>query len=247
MGYRGTLITATDERLTRDFGLEKSFALGTTSGPLEVRSRELAARLVEAAQEGAPSSLAESAASRVSKSFLVEQILGADAARFLSERERGRAFRPPAKLLDCPTVKLPYRPAFWNDPAHIRHNNCYAFASNQRTDSFPQPGRASGAMYGSLDCAEVGRAAIADGGRWDGDCFDRADDPLYVALVIWPGQDYHWYRLQEGDFWAHKPGGTPATDRDSSGLAISNPQACDRGPYSHFCGYMLLPKSQRVA
>ena len=29
-----------------------------------------------------------------------------------------------------------------------------------------------------------------------------------VALVIWPGVDFHWYRKGLNGRWTHKPGGT---------------------------------------
>ena len=40
---------------------------------------------------------------------------------------------------------------------------------------------------------------------------------LLVALVIAPGLDFHWYRLNSDGYWAHKPGVDPATDLDDDG------------------------------
>jgi hypothetical protein len=58
-----------------------------------------------------------------------------------------------------------------------------------------------------------------------------------MALVIDPGWDYHWYRHQRGGFWGHKPGGTAARNLDNSNVLIVNPETCNRGGYTDFCGY----------
>ena len=66
---------------------------------------------------------------------------------------------------------------------------------------------------------------------------------LTIAMVIWPGNDYHFYRVVTPGadwWWGHKPGGTPARYIDNSGRAIKQPWSpinCDRGPYVNFCGY----------
>ena len=156
---------------------------------------------------------------------------------------------PARPMGPCAFETLPYDPGFWNDPAHIRRNNCYAYATNRRTDTFPQPGRASGRPMTAMTCAEATAASLSDGAHAVNDCFAESERPrLLVALVIWPGADgdYHWYR-KHPDFWGHKPGETPATNVDGSGKIITDPEACDRGPYTDFCGYFLIPKSQRVA
>jgi hypothetical protein len=154
---------------------------------------------------------------------------------------------PSAPAGPCPFEMLPYDPGFWNDPGHIKHNNCYAYATNQRTDTFPQPGRGSGKEITAMTCAAAVAASLADGAHAVNDCFGDGERPrLLVALVIWPGQDYHWYR-KHPDFWGHKPGETPARNVDSSKKIILDPEKCDRGPYSDFCGYFLIPKSQKVA
>jgi hypothetical protein len=154
---------------------------------------------------------------------------------------------PSAPAGPCPFEMLPYDPGFWNDPAHIKHNNCYAYATNQRTDTFPQPGRGSGKEITDMTCAAAVAASLSDGAHAVNDCFGDEERPrLLVALVIWPGQDYHWYR-KHPDFWGHKPGQTPARNVDSSKKLILDPEKCDRGPYTDFCGYFLIPKSQKVA
>jgi hypothetical protein len=149
----------------------------------------------------------------------------------------------------CAFEMLPFDPAPWNDPAFKPTNNCYAYASNKRANypSKPQPGIGSGKEYSSDTCPDVAAAAKRDGAHDVADCFPDGEAPrLLVALVIWPGNDYHWYR-KHPDCWGHKPGGTDARKVDDSGAVITNPETCNRGPYTDFCGYMLIPKSQKVA
>lgn len=126
-------------------------------------------------------------------------------------------------------------------------NNCYNYASNKRTNTFAQPGRGAGQMYTSLSCSAVTKAALADGCHRRFDCFpDREAPRRLVALVVAPGFDYHWYRIhsQAEGFWGHKPGGTAARNTDNSGRLIRNPETCDRGPYTEFCGYFYTCLSQ---
>lgn len=152
----------------------------------------------------------------------------------------------------CAYERLPFDAAPWNDPTYIRTNNCYAYGSNKRAlySDKPQPGIASGRMFdpGKLhDGADVAAAAKRDGAHDAGDCLADSEKPRgLVALVIWPGEDYHWYRHQS-DCWGHKPGSTPARNTDDSAKIITDPSTCDRGPYTIFHGYMLMGKSQRVA
>lgn len=84
---------------------------------------------------------------------------------------------------------------------------------------------------------DVLNAAIADGlvvVECDKGC-GCSDCRHQVALVIWPGVDYHWYRLDKDGKWSHKPGRTPATNLDNSGNLINDPRTADRGNYTEFC------------
>jgi len=135
----------------------------------------------------------------------------------------------------------PYAPAFWNDNWMVRFfNNCYNYGNNKRTNTYAQPGRAAGiflAWPDDMNCSAVGNAAIADGLvplPASGTCPDTEDK---VALVVAPGWDYHWYRLDNNGMWSHKPGGTPATNLDNAGNPINNPETANRGVYTNFCGY----------
>jgi hypothetical protein len=139
-----------------------------------------------------------------------------------------------------------YTPAFWNDGGTVQWgNNCSNYSNNVRTDTFAQPGRASGhtLTWSDLaDCTVTASYAAADGiDPWpaSGDC---PGDWLFshhtkLALVVAPNWDYHWYRLDANGMWTHKPGGTEATNLDNSDQPITNPETADRGPYTIFCGY----------
>jgi hypothetical protein len=149
----------------------------------------------------------------------------------------------------CAFEMLPYDPDPWNAADYIRTNNCYAYASGQRKKyaNKPQPGLGSGAMFSDVTGPAVWEAAKRDGAHEISVCFPDTEAPRHlVALVIWPGEDYHWYR-KHPDCWGHKPGSTAARNVDSSGAKITNPQTCNRGPYTEFTGYMLLPKSLKIA
>ncbi|MCP3802764.1 hypothetical protein NLX83_26165 [Allokutzneria sp. A3M-2-11 16] len=140
----------------------------------------------------------------------------------------------------CQPYHTPYNPGFWNNDATVRTtNNCYNYAVNRRTNTFAQPGRQCGHQYTSLTCAAVRAAALCDGVRPSCDGQQRL-----VALVVWPGGDYHWYRYHSDGFWGHKPGKTAARNTDNSGNVIGgslNPANCNRGPYTQFCGYFWVP------
>jgi hypothetical protein len=137
-----------------------------------------------------------------------------------------------------------YEPAWWNDGwggQKQPNNNCYNYATNYRTDTFAQPGRAAGAMYTSLSCASVRPAAVADDLIAAPAANNRCPKEGHlVALVIAPGFDFHWYRKGRNGYWSHKPGGTPVVDVDGSGNLIPDPRTANRGPYTVFCTFMVV-------
>ena len=140
-----------------------------------------------------------------------------------------------------------YEPAFWNDAGIVQYNNnCYNYGNNKRTDSYAQPGRAAGAQYTAVICAEVQRAALADGlravpatGQCPSDSHNQYCKIAFAVGEIYPGQrDYHWYRQDQGGMWSHKPGGGTARNVDHAGSPIADPQTADRDGYTDFCGYL---------
>ncbi len=136
-----------------------------------------------------------------------------------------------------------YTPSFWNDGGTVQwDNNCYNYSNNKRTDTFAQPGRASGITLtvANLNCADVTAAAVADGIETTTAPGTCTSCQVTIALVIAPGWDYHWYRRDSDGMWTHKPGGTQATNLDNSGDPIANPETADRGWYTVFCGYFCI-------
>ncbi|TDH34851.1 hypothetical protein E2A64_14000 [Pseudohoeflea suaedae] len=162
------------------------------------------------------------------------------------------AFKTPASRLSaattgtgcpkCVAADAPaYDPDFWNTPQRQPKNNCYNYANNQATDTFAQPGRATGMPITGLSCKGVQPSAQSDGLKPSADFSTplKAGAGWYVALVIWPGKDYHWYRQDNVGCWSHKAGETAARNTDDSNNPITDPKTCDRGPYTDFCTYMI--------
>jgi hypothetical protein len=150
----------------------------------------------------------------------------------------------------CPRVQAadapPYNPGKWNTPAVQPHNNCYNYANDQITNTFAQPGRAHGKpIPPALTCPVTQPSAVADGLTSTGGFGAPlgAGKGWYVALVIWPGRDYHWYRQDNVGCWSHKPGQTAARNVDNAGAAITDPRTCNRGPYTDLCGYMVTTRT----
>lgn len=149
-----------------------------------------------------------------------------------------------------------YEPAVWNDANGIQYNNnCYNYGCDKQTGTYAQPGRAHGIQLAQDDCrcdgasGPVHQGAVADGlvpvdcdtGCGCKECWHK------VALVMWPGHDYHWYRLDRNGRWSHKIGWSPATDLDNSNNAITDPRTADRGGYTVFCGcYCVNKKSVSI-
>ena len=152
---------------------------------------------------------------------------------------------PPCHAHDAPA----YNPAFWNTPARQPKNNCYNYANDQATNTFAQPGRATGHMYPSPPACPGVRAGATSDGLHAVPNFHGTLGPghgWYVALVIWPNVDYHWYRQDKVGCWSHKPGQTAARNTDNSGHLIADPRTCNRGNYTIFCTYMITTRHVHI-
>jgi hypothetical protein len=152
---------------------------------------------------------------------------------------------PANQAADAPA----YNPGMWNVPTVQPFNNCYNYANNNATNTFAQPGRATGHGTSTMACSHVTPAAQSDGLKM----VPNFSAPLkpgqgwYVALVVWPNRDYHWYRQDNVGCWSHKPGSTPVRNVDNANKQISDPQTCDRGNYTNFCTYMVTDRNVRIA
>ena len=138
-----------------------------------------------------------------------------------------------------------YDPNKWNsDSKTLNCNNCYNYGCDKRTDDYAQPGYASGISI-FYSCSSVINGAKADGlqflGKTESDCTGCTHK---VALVVAPGQDFHWYRKDDNGRWSHKQSREPVRDTDESGNKIMNPETADRGVYTSFCGYFCVDKNK---
>jgi hypothetical protein len=259
LGYRGLIVrrTKTDDgpwdkamsrgrnRLRDEFrlGLKRAKAesaaewLLTTAGPQEARIDD---ELLELAYRGVklapPARGPRDPVAKIDRKQVQEAEVAVDAPYDL-EAEHHETWWA------CPSNYFSANVPFFNDPAHVTRNNCYCFASNHRADvRYARPGQRAGHPAQSMSCGSVVDGLRADG--WKDGCEPNA---LTIVLVIWPGYDYHFYRLVTGGpywWWGHKPGGTPAKYTDDCGHAIYQyqgkgyaPNNICRGGYTDFCGY----------
>ena len=254
LGFREMRVNFLDDDAPRKKGVPAQFALASTASEDFKASGMLAQDLIEEMPLKSRVQLMEHAVTPLDaklRDMILERI-----RKYLADPPRPRPPGPPPppnplrttikdeKCGQCEYEVSQYNPGFWNTTAVQPYNNCYNYARNWRTNTFAQPGRAHGAQTGTMACNTVSAAAMADGLRKRCDCLPQSEYPRrLMALVIDPGYDYHWYRHQRGGFWGHKPGGTAARNYDNSGLLIVNPETCNRGGYTNFCGYFYAGRS----
>jgi hypothetical protein len=245
LGYRGLIVSTTsdDENVGE---LPPQFALGAQVSVERAGAAGTAAVLSEEATLDAVRWLLNTSGA----DYAVEELTRHHVDQVLTgtTQEESTADAPAPDIeaaAPCQPYYTPFNPGFWNNDPNTRiNNNCYNYAVNNRTNTFAQPGRQCGHQYTSRTCAAVRAAALCDG------VLAACSGQLrYVALVIAPGQDYHWYRYHSNGFWGHKPGQTNARNTDNRGRVIGgalNPANCDRGPYTQFCGYFWAPVGLRI-
>jgi hypothetical protein len=270
LGNRGLIVEPLSDAVAGQYNLPSSFRIGNGAGANQSKGLEVAERLIKGMLKATPSMSAYSDnAEKLDKQLqkllldqlgsapegiITEGTAGAEATTMEATTEdagSGSSKKKKEKEVDtqaiCYIEMGAFNPAFWNASAVIGRNNCYNYASNRRTDTFAQPGRATGQMYAALTCAQVGPAAVRDGARQDPNCAPATESPRwYMALVMAPGYDYHWYRKSIEGFWGHKPGGTAARNTDNSGRIIYDPRTANRGPYTIFCGFFFAQRRMVV-
>lgn len=161
-----------------------------------------------------------------------------------------------------------YEPKKWNEYYTRRSHNCYTYFLNNRSKRnrtvcknkknkdkkarcpFPQPGFHAG--YNKFHkkratCKKYTKRMLSDNKdikrSKDGTCPSgyRAG-----ALVVQPGEEYHFYRQDNDGYWSHKDAGRAAQKVDASGKRIKNPRTADRKHdkkrnYTDFCGTFCIP------
>ena len=261
LGFRGLRVEGLTDDLGADLEMRDSLYVPVGTGRGDGRTSELAERLLAtmARAEPDPSAADADSALALDETFHAylksqfEQASRASRMDTLDQPDHQKQASEDARLAaaTCMIEFGAFNPGFWNNDPTVRStNNCYNYASNKRTNTFAQPGRGSGHMYTAITCPAVTTASLSDGLHRRFDCFPDSEKPRYlVAMVVAPGPgfvDFHWYRKQKEGFWGHKPGGTAARNTDNSGHVITNPETCNRGPYTQFCGYFYTCKSQRI-
>jgi hypothetical protein len=131
------------------------------------------------------------------------------------------------------------------DPGIRTHNNCYNYATDVMTGTFAQPG--GGTIY---QCGYATPAAVSDGLIPGVDLADLCatsglPEGHIVALLIWPGVDFHWLRMEADGTWSHKMGSFSPTARDNSNRVITDPRTANFGNYQ-FCGFFWVGPDVRV-
>ena len=158
----------------------------------------------------------------------------------IRREERRRKKRQAAHRAFCRgTIFIPRN---WNYQPVQRRNNCYNYATNIITNTFAQPGKASGQRHSRFKTENVYSACLRDGlvpiRETSPFIIPRARGYCIIALVIWPGEDFHFLRLDLNGYWSQKSGRGPARNYDNSRRPIRDPRYCNRGPYNVFGGFL---------
>jgi len=255
LGMRGLVVEALSEHVTEEHGLPAIFRLANGGTQMESKGIEVAVHLISAMlKEGAgkhPAIANPDALTQGMRDFLKENITLSRAAIEAILPSASITTVNPEEIvaeLECAYEATWFNPGFWNNPAHQSKNNCYNYATNRRTDTFAQPGRASGHIYSAINCTQVTDGAVNDGASIH--CAPAQETPRwFMALVIAPGPgfvDFHWYRKAQQGYWGHKPGGTAVRNYDNSGHTIFDPRTANRGPYTIFCRFMYAQRKMIV-
>ena len=168
-----------------------------------------------------------------------------------------------------------FEPEKWNKDKNIKKaHNCYSYAlnlihkdqgelcgkyMNKTKKNFcsmlkPQPGRYAGYVdeYKKkriYTCKKVHKRMKKDNPlirklRPNQKC---PDGYYKMALTIREDLlDYHYYRQDKSGLWSHKMGSNAVTNKDASGKVIRDPQFADRGRYTIFCGYYMVPNKKSL-
>ena len=131
--------------------------------------------------------------------------------------------------------ELPYEPSIWNSEPVKSNTNCYSYAFNNQEFEM-NPGMHS---IGLIPQSYISKITILQCVVADAEQLGFGFSSIYsdeccptgsykVALVIAPGQDYHWYRQNPDGTWSHKLGNGEMLNTDSSGNIIYDPYDADK-------------------
>lgn len=161
--------------------------------------------------------------------------------------------------LPTSTYEHPDNFSIFNSSTYRSYTNCYTYAldfwknpvtNNKFGYKGANPGDMSGNWLTSYDLVDATTAYnkifayCQDDAKYYGgnirpiDKWAQPSEGYFkVALVLWPGNDYHWYRQTPDGRWAHKIATTEAKYTDDSTQTIFMPDECNRGVYTEFLGY----------
>ena len=168
-----------------------------------------------------------------------------------------------ARMLPLSGYELDYDSSSWNSPLIKSETNCYSYALNNQTHLngdvwfFQQPGELADVHIVSSSDYISPATDIITVVKYDFETYNEIfsenlifdsieryevcpEGSYKVALVIYPYEDYHWYRQDSDGFWSHKLGANAVKRTDESGNLIIDPQTADRGPYTQFIGYFYV-------
>ena len=166
-------------------------------------------------------------------------------------------------------MKLSAMNSTFNDNPYLREShNCYSYFLNLKDPSAielcrktyskrnicrrSQPGYAShypALQTSDFNCPTIMKRTLADNPNIVKTSKDSQCSPSHYkgAVVVAPGRDYHYYRLNDENVWTHKPGYKPSTYLDSKNKIIKDPEIASRDygntlNYKDFCGFVCVPK-----
>jgi len=170
-----------------------------------------------------------------------------------------------AQILPMSGSEKDYYPDLWRTPSRVQsNNNCYNYALNTQVnpdtldfDEFELIGEYSGHYdcgssdyvvpptklleYVCEDFEALNERHNLNKSFFEISRYEACSTGAYkVALVIWLGQDYHWFRQDSSGFWSHKTGRRIVKNLDWSGNLIVDPCIANNGDYTHFIGYYSL-------
>lgn len=166
LGYRGVIVEALIDNVASNLNLPAKFRVAHTAN---AKGLEFADRVFSAMRQAEVWDVCRLAIQELQRLGSREETSEAD-----------EAAPPPAPVapgdalaagVTCWIELGHFNPGFWNDPAHVGKNNCYNYASNRRTDTFAQPGRATGHQASVMACPDVTTAALSDGLHHRHHCF----------------------------------------------------------------------------
>lgn len=170
----------------------------------------------------------------------------------------------------------PYDPMRYNhDPKIQQSHNCYSYGMNvldpisaelcRKNGSCRRYFHQPGALHGDRNalntaerrsCAVVERLQKADTPAIEKSTFHQRcpKGMSKIALVVDPGEDYHYYRQDADGMWSHKDGSNKVKRFDALKRPIFNPQLAARNylwqnsdlNYEDFCGFYCVPRDGTV-